>query len=194
MSARRVAWSMTPLGTLMEFAFEFLDSRRILMLHGEEPPPAAGWADYLQQLAEKDVSTLGLLVFTNGGAPDPAQRHELNQVLAGRYFARAIVHKSAVVRGVVAAVGWFAPGVAAFRPDSWHAAAAHAGMTEAELARVARAVRRMHGSMSAPIPWLDEALDGGSCPPSTGIGRPLAPLGAAGPRVTLSKAGERVRP
>lgn len=178
----------------MEFAFEFLDSRRILMLHGDQAPPAAGWGDYLQQLAEKDVSTLGLLVFTNGGAPDPAQRHELNQVLAGRYFARAIVHKSAVVRGVVAAVGWFAPGVAAFRPDSWHAAAAHAGMTEGELARVARAVRRLHASMSLHIPWLDEALDGGSCPPSTGIGRPLAPVGASAPRVTITKAGERVRP
>ena len=75
MSAWRVARSMTPLGTLMEFAVEFLDSRRILMLHGDEAPPAAGWADYLQQLGEKDVSTLGLLVFTNGGAPDPAQSH-----------------------------------------------------------------------------------------------------------------------
>jgi len=192
MSAWRVARSMTPLGTLMEFAFEFLDSRRILMLHGDQAPPAAHWAEYLQQLEDKDVSGLGLLVFTNGGAPDPAQRHELNQVLAGRYFARAIVHKSAVVRGVVAAVGWFAPGVAAFRPDCWHAAAAHAGVTEGELARVGRAVRRMHVSMSCPIPWLDEALEDGACPPSTGVGRPLARFGVSGPRVTITKAGERI--
>jgi hypothetical protein len=104
------------------------------------------------------------------------------------------VHRSAVVRGVVAAVGWFAPGVAAFRPDSWHAAAAHAGLAEGELARAARAVRRLHASMSAQIPWLDEALDGGASPPSTGVGRPLATLGVSGPRVTITKAGERVRP
>ena len=139
------------------------------------------------------MSTLGLLVFTNGGVPDPAQRHELNQLLAGRYFARAIVHESAVVRGVVAAVGWFAPGVAAFRPDSWHAAAAHAGIAEGELGRVARAVRRLHASMSMPIPWLDAALDGGARPPSTGVGRPLATAGVSGPRVAI-KMGDRVRP
>jgi hypothetical protein len=181
-------------GNAMEFAFEFLDSRRILMLHGDQAPPAARWTEYLQQLQDKDVSGLGLLVFTNGGAPDPAQRHELNQVLAGRYFARAIVHKSAVVRGVVAAVGWFAPGVAAFRPDSWHAAAAHAGMAQLELDRVARAVRRLHASLSAPIPWLDDALDGGACPPSTGLGRPLARFGVSGPRITITKSGERIEP
>jgi hypothetical protein len=166
----------------MEFAYEFLDSHRILMLHGENTPPVAGWRDYLRQLQDKDVTSLGLLVFTNGGAPNPAQRHDLNRVLGGRYFARAIVHKSALVRGVVAAVGWFAPGVEAFQPSSWHAAAAHAGVAADELERVARAVRRLHAGMSIVIPWLEEALAGGACPPSLGLGRPLVPLGVAGPR------------
>ena len=180
----------------MEFTFEFLDSRRILMLHGERPPPAARWAEYLQQLESRNVSSLGLLVFTNGGAPDPAQRHELNRVLSGRYFARAIVHRSAVVRGVVAAVGWFAPGVAAFRPDCWHAAAAHAGVAEGELERVARAVRRLHASMSVQIPWLEEALEGGESPPSVVIARPTSRPTArpslASARMTIPKAGARL--
>ena len=109
-------------------------------------------------------------------------------MLNGRYYARAIVHRSAVVRGVVAAVGWFAPGVVAFHPNSWHAAAAHAGIAADELDRVARAVRRLHATMSIVIPWLDEALDSGGSPPSMGGGRPLAPLGVAGPRVA-AKAG-----
>jgi len=177
----------------MEFAFEFLDSRRILMLHGDKPPPAAAWLEYVQRLEGKDVSNLGLLVFTNGGAPDPAQRHELNRVLAGRYFARAIVHESPLVRGVVAAVGWFAPGVAAFRPGSWHAAAAHAGVTEGELERVARAVRRLHASMTVSIPWLHEALEDGACPPSV-LGRPPTRCAVSRPPVTLAKAVERLVP
>lgn len=170
----------------MEFTFEFWDSRRILMLHGEKAPPAAAWREYLDRLAERDVTSLGLLVFTNGGAPDPSQRHELNQVLAGRRFARAIVHRSAVVRGIVAAVGWFAPGVAAFHPNGWHAAAAHAGVTAGELERVARAVRHLHAGMSEKIPWLEEALAGGESPPSVGLGRPLAQFGA-GPRLAVPK-------
>jgi hypothetical protein len=150
----------------MEFIFEFLDSRRILMLHGEKPPPADAWREYLHSLENKDLAKLGLLVFTNGGAPDAAQRGELNRLICGRHFARAIVHRSAVVRGVVAAVSWFAPGVAAFHPNAWYAAAAHAGIAPDELERVERAAKRMHARLSQPIPWLEAVLEGGTCPPS----------------------------
>jgi hypothetical protein len=157
----------------MEFTFEFLDSRRILMLHGDKPPSAEGWRAYLRCLENKDVASLGLLVFTNGGAPDVTQRSELNRLLCGRYFARAIVHRSAIVRGVVAAVGWFAPGVAAFHPNAWQAAAAHAGIAPSELEHVERTVKRLHVALSEPIPWLEPVLDGAACPPSV-ANRPLS--------------------
>jgi hypothetical protein len=163
----------------MDFIFECLDRRRILMLHGDKPPTAAAWREHLRDLESKDVEGLGLLVFTNGGAPDATQRDEMNRVLRGRYFARAIVHKSALARGVVAAVGWFAPGVAAFRPECWHAAAAHARFVPAELERVERQLLRMNASLSNPIPWLESALDEGASPPSVGIrGRALRSLRA----------------
>jgi hypothetical protein len=153
----------------MDFIFEFLDRRRILMLHGDKPPAAAAWRDHLRQLEELDVESLGLLVFTNGGAPDAGQRDEMNRVLRGRYFARAIVHRSAIARGVVAAVGWFAPGVAAFRPECWHAAAAHARFAPDELGRVERQARLMNGSLAAPIPWLSAAMADGESPPSVEV-------------------------
>lgn len=153
----------------MDFIFELLDRRRILMLHGDKPPPVAAWREHLRDLETRDVENLGLLVFTNGGAPDAGQRDEMNRVLRGRYFARAIVHQSALARGVVAAVGWFAPGVAAFRPECWHAAAAHARIVPAELIRVERQLLRLNESLSTPIPWLESALDGGQSPPSVGV-------------------------
>jgi hypothetical protein len=163
----------------MDFIFELLDSRRILMLHGDKAPPPAAWREHLRYLETKDLEGLGLLVFTNGGAPDAGQRDEMNRVLRGRYFARAIVHKSAIARGVVAAVGWFAPGVAAFRPECWHAAAAHARIVPAELDRVERQLVRMNASLATPIPWLSSALDGGESPPSVGVrGRALRSLRA----------------
>jgi hypothetical protein len=143
---------------VMDFRFEFFDSHRIIMLHGQSEPPASGWDDYLQQLRTKDVRGLGLLVFTAGGAPGPAQRRALNAVLAGRHFARAIVHRSAIVRGVVAAVGWFAPGVKAFDPAAWAAAAAHAGFRTEELGAVVTNVRRLHSTMRDKIPWLEQTL------------------------------------
>lgn len=143
----------------MGFRFEFLDSARIVMLHGASAPPASGWRDYLREIRDKDLTRLGLLVFTNGGAPDPAQRHELNQVIGGRFFARAIVHRSALVRGVVLAVSWFAPGVKAFSPWTWTSAAEHARFRANELVGVANHVRRLHAGMSERIPWLDGALE-----------------------------------
>jgi hypothetical protein len=145
-------------GSDMHFRFEFVDPVRIVMLHGQKPPPEEGWQDYLHQLRGRDVTSLGLLVFTAGGAPGPAQRRALNQVLNGRHFSRAIVHQSALVRGVVAAVGWFAPGVKAFEPSAWTAAALHAGFPTNDLSRVASRVHRMHAEMPDPIPWLEQAL------------------------------------
>jgi hypothetical protein len=142
----------------MSFKFEFLSSYQLVMLHGASPPPMAGWRDYLLQIRDMDLSSLGLLVFTSGGAPDPAQRQELNQVLDGRYFARAIVHESAIVRGVVAAVGWFAPGVKAFSPCAWAAAASHARFATEQLPSVSTSVRRLHADMSQRIPWLEGAM------------------------------------
>lgn len=157
----------------MGFSFEFLDDFRILMLHGASPPPAARWKDYLLEIRDKDLTALGLLVFTSGGAPNPAQRRELNQVLVGRYFARAIVHESAMVRGVVAAVSWFAPGVKAFEPCAWPSAALHARFLPAELTRVASRARQLHARMGERITWLDQAMaQRPSLPPEAGLSRP----------------------
>jgi hypothetical protein len=154
------------------FRFEFVDPQRIVMLHGASAPPTTAWRDYLLQIRDKDVTTLGLLVFTHGGAPGPAQRLELNEVLNGRYFARAIVHESALVRGVVAAVSWFAPGVQAFAPDAWPSAALHAGFRPEERASVARAVRRLHAGMTDGIPWLEAVLHRPSIAPGNGSLKP----------------------
>jgi hypothetical protein len=143
----------------MGFRFEFLDGFRMLMLHGARPPSDKQWDDYLFELRNLDVKSLGLLVFTSGGAPGPAQRQGLNQVLRGRYFARAIVHESVLVRGVVAAVSWFSPGVQAFNSAAWPSAALHARFQAHELKSVASSVRRVHASMSERIPWLETALE-----------------------------------
>lgn len=170
----------------MGFRFEFLDSQHIVMLHGAGPPPLEGWRDYLLQIRDKDLTSLGLLCFTNGGAPDPAQRQELNQVISGRYFARAIVHRSALVRGVVLAVSWFAPGVKAFSPWTWPAAAEHARFKPDELVNVASQVKRLHAGMTDRIPWLDGALEQrSSLAPRDDVEEP--PVAVAEPTNRLSR-------
>lgn len=144
----------------MSFAYEPFDERRLIMLHDAKDPGTAEWDRYLDDLRGKDVTELGLLVFSDGGAPNAAQRRALNDLLKGRYFARAIVNDSTLVRGVIAAVGWFAPGVQAFRPGEWKQAAAHARFTPEELTALAARVRDMHRRMGRPIPWLETTLTG----------------------------------
>jgi len=144
----------------MSFAYEPYDDRRMIMLHGAQDPTMKEWDAYLADLRDKDVTTLGLLVFTSGGAPNAAQRRALNNVLLGRYFARAVVNDSTIVRGIIAAVGWFAPGVQPFRPGEWKQAAAFARFKPEEIPAVAERVRILHRRLSQPIQWLEASLAG----------------------------------
>jgi hypothetical protein len=142
------------------FAFEPFDDRRILMLHGEVGPSSSEWNEYLKLLRTMDVERAGLLVFSDGGAPDAAQRRGLNDLLAGRRFARAIVNDSTFVRGVISAVGWFAPGVKAFSPGDWKAAAEHARFESHELGVLARRLGVLARALHPGVPWLSAALEG----------------------------------
>lgn len=142
----------------MPFAFEVYDHKRILMLHGREEPPSAEWNRYLDYLRSKNVTELGLLAFTDGGAPNAAQRRALNEVLQGRFFARAIVNDSVLVRGVIAAVSWFAPGVKPFRPNEWRQAAAHAFFSTEMLSDAAARLLAMNERLRHAVPWMEYAL------------------------------------
>jgi hypothetical protein len=146
----------------VDLTFRFIDEHRIVMLHTANAPPDEGWNEYLRVLRGRDVTQQGLLCVTGGGGPNAAQRHALNQVLAGRPFARAIVHDSALVRGIVRAVSWFSSGVEAFSPGAWQEAAIHAKFHRAELPRVARILSEMHAELNPPIPWFDAMLAPGS--------------------------------
>jgi hypothetical protein len=142
----------------LDFIFRAIEEQRIVMLHGVKAPPDDGWNDYLGILRGGDVTQMGLLAITAGGAPNAAQRHGLNQVLKGRPFARAIVHDSTLVRGILTAVSWFAPGVEAFSPACWQDAAVHAKFHRGEVPRLGRILSEMHAELSSPIPWFDAML------------------------------------
>jgi hypothetical protein len=146
-------------GSKLDFVFRFVDEQRIVMLHNAKPPPDDAWNEYLRVLAERDVTQQGLLVVTAGGAPNAAQRQGLNQVLKGRPFARAIVHDSVIVRGVVSAVSWFAPGVEAFSPAALQKASVHAKFQPGEFLRVQRILGELHEQLSPPIPWFANMID-----------------------------------
>jgi hypothetical protein len=88
----------------------------MLAAHTSKPPTDVEWDGYLALLRGRDVEKMRSLVFTDGGAPNTAQRGQLNDALKGKTSIGAVVSSSALVRGVVTALRWFNPKIKAFAP------------------------------------------------------------------------------
>ncbi len=97
----------------------------MLVAHTAKPPNEEEWNAYVGAVQVHDIEKLRSLVFTDGGAPNTAQRGQLNDALKGKTSIGAVVSPSALVRGVVTALRWFNPKIKAFAPDQVDAAFAY---------------------------------------------------------------------
>jgi hypothetical protein len=87
----------------------------IVSVHSAEAPTDEDWSAYLQLCRRKMArERLGALAVTAGGGPNSKQRAALQELLRGGPVPGAVVTDSAVVRGIVTALGWFNPGIRAF--------------------------------------------------------------------------------
>ncbi len=84
-----------------------LCDRVILVFHYESVPTAAEWSSYLD-IYTKNIDRLsGVLVITEGGAPNSAQRKQLSETYEKtRQAPVAIVSDSAIARGAITAFRW----------------------------------------------------------------------------------------
>jgi hypothetical protein len=69
-----------------------------VVVHGTASPTAGEWADYLDLVERHGIERTAQLVYTEGGGPTPAQRRELNDLLAGHEVPVAVVTGSAGAR------------------------------------------------------------------------------------------------
>jgi hypothetical protein len=96
-----------------------------VLVHTKQPPSDEEWSAYLdfQQRNTDTTKNVNVLVFTDGGAPTPSQRMQLNDAQMGAVVAKkasvkvATVTTSMFVRGVVTALSWFHPVYRAFSPS-----------------------------------------------------------------------------
>jgi hypothetical protein len=88
----------------------------MLVAHTSRAPTDVEWERYLGAMRGHDVERMRSLVFTDGGAPNMAQRGRLNDTLDGKTSTGAVISASALVRGVVTALRWFNPKLKAFSP------------------------------------------------------------------------------
>ncbi|WP_146660969.1 hypothetical protein [Enhygromyxa salina] len=111
------------------------DNLRVaLWLHTEQDPPAELWTSAIEQLSalkqelRGDVSSLRMLVITDGGAPNALQRSALfTQLLEGKVKSAVVttVLANRFKRGIATAIFWLNPNFRAFGPDQLDQALAH---------------------------------------------------------------------
>jgi hypothetical protein len=131
------------MSTARTLAFE-LHERWLLLIHTAAAPSPGEWAPYMEAAKKMDAAldahleTAGILVFTDGGAPNVSQRNEINAWLQGRHIHTSVICHSAFVRGVVTALNWFNYHIRAFAPEAWRQAMDHAQIPDAARDDVAR--------------------------------------------------------
>jgi hypothetical protein len=106
--AEHMAWSI--LGDLL------------LVAHDEEPPGDEEWARWLRDFDAHAPALRATLVCSTGGGPTSSQRKDLLAVIDRhkRVPRTLILTSSAVMRGLVTAIGWFLPAerrAKMYRPD-----------------------------------------------------------------------------
>ena len=115
----------------------------IVTLHGNLPPAPAEWTKScaLFPLA-KTPSDLRGLIITTGGGPNAQQRKTVSEAHAKSGVKRdavaSVISDSALVRGVITALGWLGTGqgMRAFRFADANTAFAYIGITPEDIPRL----------------------------------------------------------
>jgi hypothetical protein len=116
----------------------------VVLLQGTETPTAAEWSECIKLLsATTDLNATKVLVITDGGGPDLAQRESLEGVLRGRSVSSAVVSDSIKVRFIVATVALFSSRISTFTRSEIEKAYRFLGLTYEEIAAAKKAVVEM---------------------------------------------------
>jgi len=119
----------------------------MILVHSAHPPTDAEWDEYLAALRARDQEKLRSLAFTDGGAPNTAQRKALNSILQGKTSTGAVVSPNAMVRGVVTALSWFNAKIKVFSPDEVERAFEYLGIPKPEYPLVWREIRNLRAKL-----------------------------------------------
>lgn len=116
----------------------------LITMHTSRAPSDSEWAGYFAEVVKHDPAKLKSLNFTDGGAPNGAQRKQVNDFLKGRTSRCAVVTASSFVRGVVTALSWFNPEIKAYPSDDLESALQHLGVRDQEVLLVRREIQVLH--------------------------------------------------
>jgi hypothetical protein len=116
----------------------------LVYVHGAAAPSDEEWDSVLAHYDAPQANLpLRTLVYTEGAAPNAAQRARLNTKLGARRVRIAVLTPSALARAAGTAVHWFRPEVSIFGPRDIERALAHLVVTENESRDLTLALREL---------------------------------------------------
>src|SRR5450432_244127 len=100
-------------------AFRFISSTLLILRENAETPRDEDWDAFLAVLARNraNFTKLRILVITDGGGPNVAQRRRLQDALGGQPVRVAVVTGRTAVRFIVSSIALLNRQIATFAPD-----------------------------------------------------------------------------
>ena len=102
-----------------------------LAIHTKVPPTDQEWEDSIRQMPP-NAENIRTLVFTDGGAPNKAQRKRLSEQTGGKDFRTAVLSYSLIPRFVNASISLFIKSMRSFNPEEFPLAIEYLQITEDE--------------------------------------------------------------
>lgn len=118
----------------------------VVLRENNETPLDAEWDAFLKLLADNRdrFEQMKILVVTDGGGPDYAQRKRLDNTLLGKPVRVAVVTDSAKSRFIASAISLINKQHMGFSMKEMSQAYAHLGMTVAECREAELAIQQMN--------------------------------------------------
>ena len=119
-----------------------------LVVHPRISPSDSDW-DALISFHGKDLRAMPrdhevkVLVYSEGGGPNAAQRRRMIQFLEARRSTTAVLTASTAVRAIVTAFSWFRTDIRAFAPHDIAGAASYLGLQSRTVPEVRDQLNRM---------------------------------------------------
>jgi hypothetical protein len=125
-----------------------IQGRVVVLVHNGLPYTPEEWRSIVALAARPDLDDLRVLVCDEGGSISSVQRAELVDAMGPHMPRAAVLTDSVLSRGVTTAIGWFKPGIKAFRVGEFEMVARYLGLTEKERAFASETAKRLQGELA----------------------------------------------
>jgi hypothetical protein len=125
--------------------------RYAVVVHGADPPSEEEWAQLVDiQTSAPNEGAVRVLVWTDGGAPNAAQRSVLTARASGTRMISAILTPSVLARAAAIAIRLLQPDMRILAPHDVERALDHLEVPERERTHLKGAINEMRGELQRP--------------------------------------------